>query len=164
MEDWTLEQILLDDDWAEAFGDRSSGNTTKDVSAYGVSDEPFGRDDIDDVLAARVENPGGSETSVAGLFVLKDGRYAAIEASCDYAGWDCQASNTMTVAGSMIDCVVYGLTWSGRGLIPEACRSILAGPFDESKDGWQKVAAGWWEENGNEGAAELLRKEYANAA
>ena len=149
----------LDDcDWAEAFADKSSGNTTKDVEAHGVSDEPFTREDVAEILAMVTEtesnNPSLScaETNCYGLFRLKDGRYLAVEASCDTTGWDCQAGNTLTVAGSLGEVVRYGVT--------DAMREAVAQKIEQDFPDWdsRKVLADYLESQGDWRCELLMRR------
>lgn len=162
MQIMTLEEILSSYDWAEAFADESSGNTDKTVEAFdGVSDAQFGRADIAVVLANGLIEGDYAETDCFGLFLLKDGRYAAVHASCDTTGWDCQAGNTMTVAASAIEAAKLGLTpshWS-------SLRSQLLPHFQPP--GWPLaslseadglgIAADYWDENGQSEIAAFLR-------
>jgi hypothetical protein len=111
MKTMELSEIFESYDWAEAFADEISGNTDKTVEAFGgVSDAQFGRADIAEVIANGLIEGDYAETECFGLFLLKDGRYAAVHASCDTTGWDCQAGNTMTVAASLSEAAQYGLT------------------------------------------------------
>lgn len=106
-----LAEILESYDWAEAFADKSSGNTDKTVEAFGgASDAQFGRADVKEVIANGLEEGDCAEAECFGLFLLNDGRWAAVHASCDTTGWDCQAGNTMTVAATFDEVVKMGLT------------------------------------------------------
>lgn len=157
----TISQLLEDGDWAEAFGDESSGNTDKTVEAFGgVPDTPFGRSDVKEIIAAAKWYGDYAETDCVGLFLLKDGRYAAVEASCDTTGWDCQAGNTMTVAEGWAEAALMGLAHVDTlfsqlksQFMPKECpiRSI-----DESFD--RQVCADWWMEAGFTFESELLRR------
>lgn len=75
-------------DWAASFGEPSgyTAACSQDVEAIGsVSTDSFSRDDVEEILAIEEgENDGDSWT---GLFKLKDGRFAAVSAWCDYTGW-----------------------------------------------------------------------------
>lgn len=72
-----------------------------------VATTPFGIDDVAQVLhAVEGENDGPNWVIVV---LLKDGRYASINAGCDYTGWDCQAGGTASVASSYEQIVRFGL-------------------------------------------------------
>jgi hypothetical protein len=45
---------------------------------------------------------------------LKDGRWFFAEGSCDYTGWDCQASNGGAVASNEADLIRFGMTDDDR--------------------------------------------------
>ena len=89
-ERYTLEELSADYDWGEAFGDKSSGNTTKDTTAVppGVIMDitPPCRSDVAEIIATSDGEHEGPPW--VGLFLLKDGRFLAVEAGCDYTGWD----------------------------------------------------------------------------
>jgi hypothetical protein len=126
MQVMTLEEICCNSDWAEAFGDESSGNTDKTVEAFGeVSDAPFGRADVEEVFANGIEFGDCAETECFGVFRLKDGRFAAVTASCDTTGWDCQAGNTMTVGETLEDVIRLGLEQSHREKLKDQLEAVL---------------------------------------
>ncbi len=85
-----LAAILQDDDWAEVFGDESSGNTNKKTDACppgsDVDISPPSRADVAEVLATvNGENDGDDWV---GVFKLNDGRFLLAYGGCDYTGWD----------------------------------------------------------------------------
>jgi hypothetical protein len=51
-----------------------------------VSATGFSREDVDIILSMVLGVP--DEDSWVGVFKLKDGRFASLEAGCDYTGWD----------------------------------------------------------------------------
>jgi len=65
----TIEELLEDDDWDEAFGFAN-----------------FKIEDIDEIIAAD-EGYNDGESWIA-LFRLKNGKFAGLSAWCDYTGWD----------------------------------------------------------------------------
>ena len=81
----------LDDyDWAEVFGDESSGNTNKHTDecppGSNVDRTPPCREDVSKVISmVNGENDGAAWI---GVFELKDGRFLVAQGSCDYSGWD----------------------------------------------------------------------------
>jgi hypothetical protein len=87
-----LEQ-LNDYDWEEAFGFANGGNQTYNSGVpYAIpSNEfidttPFDREDVIEIIA--IDNGKNDESNWVGVFKLKDGRYASVNAGCDYTGWD----------------------------------------------------------------------------
>lgn len=112
----TIDELLASYDWAEVFADESSGNTDKrtDIAPPGnqVSIEPASRSDVAEIIAAvNGENDG---QDWLGVFLLKDGRYLVASGGCDYTGWDCQASNNLTVCATLEDVLQFGLTGGER--------------------------------------------------
>lgn len=104
---------LDDSDWAQGFGDESYGNTDKTIEDAppnsGLSLEPFGREDVARIVRMKKEDGDYAEITLAGIFKLKDGRYAAVTGGCDTTGWDCQASNRMVVSKTLKDAIWLGL-------------------------------------------------------
>jgi len=95
-----LERIS-DYDWKEAFGyagdpgrDENNPNTygtcecepVERVPGSQVSLERCLREDVEAIIAIEDGENDGPEW--LGLFKMKDGRYLALEAGCDYTGWD----------------------------------------------------------------------------
>jgi hypothetical protein len=106
----------LDDyDWREAFG---AAGKEKDTVLNGVpvcvkfanpvSVEPFEREDVQEIIAmSDGENDG---ENWVGVFKLKDGRFALIDAGCDYTGWGCQEWGNAEVCGTLEEMIRFGLT------------------------------------------------------
>lgn len=97
----------LDDyDWKEAFGAAGkeigtelNGQPVVIQFAEPVSTVPFDREDVEEIIAiSDGENDG---ENWLGVFKLKDGRFAVIDAGCDYTGWGCREWGTAEVAGSL---------------------------------------------------------------
>lgn len=95
----TIEELKADSNWLAAFsfasgehceGCESCGTPEPANPTSGVDTSPFTIDDVAEVLAARVDpGPEGcADTDVLGVFRLRDGRFAMIEACCDTTGWD----------------------------------------------------------------------------
>lgn len=108
----TMDQLLTDYDWAQVFADENAGNVNKDtrpaVPGSTVDLTPPTRADVVEIVAAvNSENDGASWE---GAFRLRDGRWLFAEGGCDYTGWDCQASNSLTVATSLDELLVYGMS------------------------------------------------------
>jgi hypothetical protein len=80
-------------DWSEAFHYADSPKVGKcpkkhvhPVIFSKISTAGFAREDVDSILAMVLGVPDGD--SWVGVFKLKDGRFASLEAGCDYTGWD----------------------------------------------------------------------------
>lgn len=106
-------------DWKEVLGYAGKDGTQQGgqpapgaVGESPPSTEPFGMDDVEEVLAADEGENDGPSWMVA--LRLKDGRFAYIEAGCDYTGWDCQAGGSASVASSLEQLVRFGLTDEAR--------------------------------------------------
>jgi hypothetical protein len=94
-------------DWFEAFA--YAANETRAGGGDGASPQgtqgfkgsvaPFDREDVAKVIA--MSDGENDDRPWVGVFLLKDGRYAYLEASCDYTGWDCHASGSSWVAASL---------------------------------------------------------------
>lgn len=151
----TVEELLDSYDWAEVFGEGSGINTDKSTDAVGdcPPDPAPDRAAVAAVLASR--DGENDESAWMGVFLLKDGRYLYAEGSCDYTGWDCQAGNSLTVARTLRELVIYGLTDEAR----REFRTLSAGalwPACLSPEAPFCIAADWHEENGNAAASACL--------
>lgn len=73
---------------------------------------PFGMDDVEEVL--RESEGENDERPWYCVLRLKDGRFASIEAGCDYTGWDCSAGGSASVARTYADIVRFGCTNDAR--------------------------------------------------
>lgn len=103
----------LDDyNWAEVFGEGSGGNCTPIAPDTPPNDstsrETFSREDV--VLLEGQSEGDNDGPSWICWGQLKDGRWFFAEGSCDYTGWDCQASNAGSVASSRADIIRFGMT------------------------------------------------------
>ena len=109
--DVTVEQLRDDYDWREAFGQGSGGNCSPKADACPpgapVDLTPPAVEDVAEVVAA--VNGENDVSHWVGLFRLKDGRFALVDAWCDYTGWDCQADNNVEVATTVADAVLVGM-------------------------------------------------------
>lgn len=107
----TLEELLTDYDWAQVFADENAGNVDKIVQIAPpgtvISDTPFSRSDVAEIIAAVNGDYDGPDW--LGVFLLHDGRYAVAAGGCDYTGWDCRASNSLTVCKDWNDVLLFGL-------------------------------------------------------
>lgn len=85
-------------DWQEAFGYAGEPGTcaTEYQGALGrpepclpdldISCDPFTREDVEHIVALREGENDGPEWLIYGR--LRDGRWFALSAGCDYTGWD----------------------------------------------------------------------------
>lgn len=106
----TIEELLDSYDWQEVFGEGSGGNcdgTIQVIPGEDVSSDGVSRNDVVEIIAA--VNGENDEQDWVGVFRLRDGRYLIAEGGCDYTGWDCVASNSLCVAGSLETAIRLGL-------------------------------------------------------
>ena len=110
-----VEKKIGGSDWREAFGyagepDPEAGGRCAVERVLGAccSEDLFGRDDVKRVFAA-CEGANDDDSWIA-VVQLRDGRYAAVIAWCDYTGWDCQAGGKAWVGDSLEQIVRMGLT------------------------------------------------------
>jgi len=83
----TIDRRLDDDyDWEAvfAYANGKMGAPAR-VPGYVGSDAPFDRQDVAEAVA--MADGQNDERDWVGVFRLRDGRYAAISAWCDYSGW-----------------------------------------------------------------------------
>jgi len=74
-------------DWEEVFGEGTGGNCTQDVESLdGTPAHSATRADVVEIIAA-VNGVNDGEEWI-GVFRLRDGRFLAAVAECDYTGWD----------------------------------------------------------------------------
>ena len=73
---------------------------------------PFGMADVAEVLHAREGDHDGPSWLV--VLRLNDGRFAYIEAGCDYTGWDCQAGGSASVARTLPELIRFGMPEESR--------------------------------------------------
>ena len=86
--------LLEDDDWKHAFEyssgrtDSGNGGGTPEGARPGspVDTSPFDREDVIRILGHSEGEPDEEEWLIA--MELRDGRFAMLEAGCDYTGWD----------------------------------------------------------------------------
>jgi hypothetical protein len=109
---------LNDYNWKEAFGAAGKDLYTelgrqgcKPVVvqfAKPVSTEPFDREDVAEIIA--IDDGENDGPNWIGVFRLKDGRYALIDAGCDYTGWGCREWGVAEVCGTLHEMVRWGLS------------------------------------------------------
>lgn len=106
-----LEELNSSYDWEEVFGEGTGGNCNGIIQVIPpgakVDSGPISRAMVVEIIAA--VNGENDVKDWIGVFLLLDGRILIAEGGCDYTGWDCQASNSLCVAGSLEDAIRYGL-------------------------------------------------------
>lgn len=108
--------VMLDSyDWQEVFASAgiepnsgNTGGTPQAAPGFTGSVAPFARADVAEVIAS-VEGENDERAWVC-VVRLKDGRFAALEGSCDYTGWDCQAGAWCMVGDTMESVVRFGVS------------------------------------------------------
>ncbi len=104
-----------------------------------VSNAPYTREDVKEIyLLIEGENDG---PEWIGVFLLNDGRFVALHASCDYTGWDCRAWGVAIAGNSLHDIAIMGLSVENRrraltnepSIIHYALKDMLLEIADESK-------------------------------
>lgn len=99
-------------DWAEAFayaGGDGIGDPCIDavMGDTEVSLSPFSRDDVVEIIGMSEGDYDGPDW--LGVFRLQDGRFAFLEAGCDYTGWGCQAGGSACVSVSLSQLLQFGV-------------------------------------------------------
>lgn len=101
----TLEAFQSDYDWGEAFACAMRDSITT-VAESTASPMAFERGDVAEVIAsADGEN---DESSWIGVFRLTDGRFAFVEAGCDFTGWGCQDGGRAVVGSTLAEVTRFG--------------------------------------------------------
>lgn len=116
-----LDPRIAGRNWEECFAFSSGETVTRHnglPSSCGeppVSEAPFKRSDVAVVEALHDTTARDWDGwSGVGVFLLKDGRWACIEAGCDYTGWDCQSGGSSRVAATRENIIRFGLTVEQR--------------------------------------------------
>lgn len=114
----SLKYLRISGDWAEVFGEESSGGNTSNVvepcvPGSNIMTDTVLRKDVSKIIAA--VDGENEEDEWIGVFLLKDGRYLVASGSCDYTGWDCQARNLLVVAETLKEAIMFGLSESQAG-------------------------------------------------
>jgi len=109
----TLMQTRLEDyDWECAFAYVSEANIRAAHPTSKVFLVAFTRDDV--VEIAHIEDGENDEKDWLCVGLLRDGRWFALAAGCDYTGWDCQASGGAAVGNTYEEVVRFGLSVDER--------------------------------------------------
>ncbi len=107
-----MDARLCDEDWKcafEYFGEQNTRNYgTPDVRAVPSHPETptdtFTRSDVAEVLA--IADGENGDADWIGVFRLRDGRFAYVEAGCDHTGWDCIADGFAVVGPDLASIVI----------------------------------------------------------
>lgn len=115
----TAAEMKVDYDWQQAwgFGDSTGyhavGSYAERCEGARCGDDPVGVANVAEVIAASEgENDASSWVAIARL---DDGRFAFVDAGCDYTGWDCQAWGVVWVSDSIENLWRFGVTEDARG-------------------------------------------------
>ena len=98
-------EVLDGYDWREAF--EFGGDVERVPPGSTISNEAVKREDVVEVLA--VDEGENDEAAWIVVGKLADARWFALEAWCDYTGWDCQAGGRAYVAATQDEIVRFGL-------------------------------------------------------
>jgi hypothetical protein len=104
----TTEVDLKDYDWISAFQEANVDIRRAHPTDTNVSVNPINPGDVETVLAWDEGYNDGPDWLLMGI--AQDGRAFLVSAGCDYTGWDCQASGTLTVAANPIQLMAFGMT------------------------------------------------------
>ena len=103
--------LLAEYDWREAF-------------SYAKG---FGTDDVSEIIDYKQGENDGLNWIMYGR--LKDGRYFALSAGCDYTGWDCQAGGDSEIKATLPELLRFGMGDDERdryGIVLDVPRSDLS--------------------------------------
>lgn len=126
----TAVEMQDDYDWIEAWGYGGGDPGTEAIRSQdgpskpfvcdgaGCSDNPVDASDLARVVASS-EGENDVSTWVA-VALLSDGRYAFLEAGCDYTGWDCQAGGRVWVSDTLENLWQFGVTQAARDRLGDA--------------------------------------------
>ena len=113
----------LDDyDWEHVF---RYAEKPEPVLNYKGSLKGFSREDVKTIFA--MSDGENDRLNWVGVFLLNDGRYAYVEAGCDYTGWGCQEGGNSWVAPDFEKLWLYGLSEEARERLEDAMLLHLAG-------------------------------------
>lgn len=104
-----------DYDWVNAFSFAHRVSGSNDCGR-----DPFGIDDVSEVIAAERGENDGASWIMAGR--LMDGRFFFLSAGCDYTGWDCQAWGDSHVSATLQQLIVCGMTRRDRERLADHLR------------------------------------------
>lgn len=100
---------LADWDWEHIFDHYTNPTHVRTKTARG---ESYKRTDVAKVVAAEDGANDGPEW--VGLFKMRDGKWLAVRAGCDYTGWGCVESGSSDYADTKADAIAFGLTEEER--------------------------------------------------
>jgi len=100
-----------EDDAHLAYRQYNEPDVRKCIGYEGDAPE-FTRADVVEIIAcAEGENDG---PSWIGVFKIKNGLYAFLEAGCDYTGWDCQSGGSATISDDLEHLIRFGVDEDSR--------------------------------------------------
>ena len=105
-------------DWSNAFKEAMLDIRPAHPGAKVDARTSLDRFRLDDVRAVLAKKAGANdERPWLAAVELWDGRWAFVEASCDYTGWDCQASGSATVAATREELQAIGMSEHARATL-----------------------------------------------
>lgn len=104
-----MDARLNDPDWETIF--KEYVNPPAHVRRLPV-ETTYAREDVRKILA--IEDGENDGPCWLGVFKMRDGKFLAVRAGCDYTGWDCQAGGHADLADTHADVVALGLTLEER--------------------------------------------------
>lgn len=116
-----MKQELNNSDWHEVFafvgedGGHKTGSARPTATLGAAPNREYTRDDVAAILFMR--DGVNDESPWFGLFHMKDKRYLAVSAGCDYTGWDCQSHGSGTYSDSLEDLLRFGCSEEERELL-----------------------------------------------
>src|SRR5258708_2501626 len=105
-------------DWKEAFKYAAEPTKITETAIADGIDAGFTREDVQTIL--HIDDGENDGKSWIAVFRLKDGRFAFLEASCDYTGWGCQEGGHSFTAPSYERLLMFGLGKNDRERFMEA--------------------------------------------
>lgn len=133
-----LERFRASYDWRSVFdfacGGKSDGGTSGNAAGCFPCDcdtrtrsDEFKITDVADVIdASDGENDGAHFMCVV---LLNDGRFAFLDAWCDYTGWDCQSGGEVLTSTSLRTIERAALTDEARERLPGVQSALVSGRY-----------------------------------
>lgn len=116
-------EALDDYDWEQAFELAGESVTRANPLDRTTPTDDFTREDVKEIIGL-VEGEGDGNDWI-GIFLLKDGRYAAVVGGVCMTGWDCEGSADSIVAYTLTDLLRYGVTDEQRRRLAAADEDFM---------------------------------------
>lgn len=108
----TPQEFAQSYDWRAAIEYNQQGFTPSKTEGFTGSIEPFGFDDIAEVIAASEGESDGADWLA--VLRLQDNRLIFVAAGCDYTGWDCISDMRSVVAATLPELIRWGMSEEQR--------------------------------------------------